>query len=197
MINEEYIGLIVFGVVILALLYFQIFKPLVNFIMRFIGRNKNMNVMKTRQNVIQTLKDMNCSPEEDDGLIHFTFQGLHFLIEAEDEYKNIKIICPWWSGIDMNDKDVPLLKEAINECNLICIVPIVYTINKDNNQMGIHCKYNLNFQEVNGDYENLLGAYLSSFFNSQREFENILNRMRNEKHKDEDRQIIKGFNQNQ
>ena len=141
---------------------------------------------------------MNCNPEEDEnGWLHFRFQGQQFFIEAEDEYTNIRIFNTWWGRIDLDEKGLYLTKEVVNECNSNCLIPITYSIDKEHNQMGIHCKYDLNFQAANGDYENLLGAYLSSFFSSQREFENRLDKHKNEALENNKRQVIKGFNQNQ
>lgn len=196
--NKENIGLWVFGLGILVLLYFQVFKPLMGFIMEIIRKKKDLNKLEIKDRVVQTLKKMNCNPEEDEnGWIHFRFQGQQFFIEAQDEYTNIRIFNTWWGKIDLDDTGLYLAKEVVNECNSNCLIPITYSTDKELNQMGIHCKYDLNFQTANGDYENLLGAYLSSFFNSQREFENRLDRKKNEVLENNKRQVIKGFNQNQ
>ena len=190
-------AILVLGLGGLAALYFLAVKPLIDFMLRIIRGKENLNKLETKERIIQTLKEMNCNPEESEkngyDVINFNFQDQDFIIYV-DGSPIVRIYCNWWTTLDLNDKDVPILKEAINENNLSLIITTVYTVDKENNLIGVHCKHALNFQEVNGDYEDMLRAYLSFFFSTQRELRERFNRLKSIKHDKPKRQIIKGFN---
>ena len=195
--SEGTFAILVLGLGGLAALYFLAVKPLIDFMLRIIRGKENLNKLETKERIIQTLKEMNCNPEESEkngyDVIIFNFQDQDFIIYV-DGSPIVRIYCNWWTTLDLNDKDVPILKEAINENNLSLIITTVYTVDKENNLIGVHCKHALNFQEVNGDYEDMLRAYLSFFFSTQRELRERFNRLKSIKHDKPKRQIIKGFN---
>lgn len=195
--SEGTFAILVLGLGGLAALYFLAVKPLIDFMLRIIRGKENLNKLETKERIIQTLKEMNCNPEESEkngyDVINFNFQDQDFIIYV-DGSPIVRIYCNWWTTLDLNDKDVPILKEAINENNLSLIITTVYTVDKENNLIGVHCKHALNFQEVNGDYEDMLRAYLSFFFSTQRELRERFNKLKSIKHDKPKRQIIKGFN---
>lgn len=195
--SEGTFAILVLGLGGLAALYFLAVKPLIDFMLRIIRGKENLNKLETKERIIQTLKEMNYNPEESEkngyDVINFNFQDQDFIIYV-DSSPIVRIYCNWWTTLDLNDKDVPFLKEAINENNLSLIITTVYTVDKENNLIGVHCKHALNFQEVNGDYEDMLRAYLSFFFSTQRELRERFNRLKSIKHDKPKRQIIKGFN---
>ncbi len=195
--SEGTFAILVLGLGGLAALYFLAVKPLIDFMLRIIRGKENLNKLETKERIIQTLKEMNCNPEESEkngyDVIIFNFQDQDFIIYV-DGSPIVRIYCNWWTTLDLNDKDVPILKEAINENNLSHIITTVYTVDKENNQIGVHCKHALNFQEVNGDYEDMLRAYLSFFFSTQRELKERFYRLKSVKQDIPQRQVIKGFN---
>lgn len=195
--SEGTFAILVLGLGGLAALYFLAVKPLIDFMLRIIRGKENLNKLEIKERIIQTLKEMNCNPEESEkngyDVINFNFQDQDFIIYV-DGSPIVRIYCNWWTTLDLNDKDVPFLKEAINENNLSLIITTVYTVDKENNLIGVHCKHALNFQELNGDYEDMLRAYLSFFFSTQRELRERFNRLKSIKHDKPKRQIIKGFN---
>ena len=195
--SEGTFAILVLGLGGLAALYFLAVKPLIDFMLRIIRGKENLNKLETKERIIQTLKEMNCNPEESEkngyDVINFNFQDQDFIIYV-DGSPIVRIYCNWWTTLDLNDKDVPILKEAINENNLSLIITTVYTVDKENNLIGVHCKHALNFQEVNGDYEDMLRAYLSFFFSTQRELRERFNRLKSIKHDNPKRLVIKGFN---
>ena len=194
--SEGTFAILVLGLGGLAALYFLAVKPLIDFMLRIIRGKENLNKLETKERIIQTLKEMNCNPEESEkngyDVIIFNFQDQDFIIYV-DGSPIVRIYCNWWTTLDLNDKDVPILKEAINENNLSHIITTVYTVDKENNQIGVHCKHALNFQEVNGDYEDMLRAYLSFFFSTQRELKERFYRLKSVKQDIPQRQVIKGF----
>lgn len=195
--SEGTFAILVLGLGGLAALYFLAVKPLIDFMLRIIRGKENLNKLETKERIIQTLKEMNCNPEESEkngyDVINFNFQDQDFIIYV-DGSPIVRIYCNWWTTLDLNDKDVPILKEAINENNLSLIITTVYTVDKENNLIGVHCKHALNFQEVNGDYEDMLRAYLSFFFSTQRELKEKFDRLKSIKQDNPKRLVIKGFN---
>ena len=195
--SEGTFAILVLGLGGLAALYFLAVKPLIDFMLRIIRGKENLNKLGIKERIIQTLKEMNCNPEESEkngyDVINFNFQDQDFIIYV-DGSPIVRIYCNWWTTLDLNDKDVPILKEAINENNLSLIITTVYTVDKENNLIGVHCKHALNFQEVNGDYEDMFRAYLSFFFSTQRELKEIFDRLKSVKQDTPKRPVIKGFN---
>lgn len=197
--SEGTFAILVLGLGGLAALYFLAVRPLIDFMLRIIQGKENLNKLEIKERVIQTLKEMNCNPDEinenEDGndAIIFNFQDQNFIIYV-DGSPLVRIYCTWWAKLDLNVGNIPILKEAINEYNLYHCITTVYTVDKENNLIGVHCKHALNFQEVNGDYEDMLRAYLSFFFSTQRELRERFNKLKSIKHDKPKRQIIKGFN---
>lgn len=195
--SEGTFAILVLGLGGLAALYFLAVKPLIDFMLRIIRGKENLNKLETKERIIQTLKEMNCNPEESEkngyDVIIFNFQDQDFIIYVNGS-PIVRIYCTWWAKLNLNDVNIPILKEAINEYNLYHCITTVYTVDKENNLIGVHCKHALNFQEVNGDYEDMLRAYLSFFFSTQRELRERFNRLKSIKHDKPKRQIIKGFN---
>ena len=197
--SEGTFAILVLGLGGLAALYFLAVKPLIDFMLRIIRGKENLNKLGIKERIIQTLKEMNCNPNEinenEDGndAIIFNFQDQDFIIYVNGS-PIVRIYCTWWAKLNLNDVNIPILKEAINEYNLYHCITTVYTVDKENNLIGVHCKHALNFQEVNGDYEDMLRAYLSFFFSTQRELRERFNRLKSIKHDKPKRQIIKGFN---
>lgn len=62
--SEGSFAILVLGLGGLAALYFLAVKPLIDFMLRIIRGKENLNKLETKERVIQTLKDMNCNPEE-------------------------------------------------------------------------------------------------------------------------------------
>lgn len=149
--SEGTFAILVLGLGGLAALYFLAVRPLIDFMLRIIRGKENLNKLGIKERVIQTLKEMSCNPDEinenEDGndAIIFNFQDQNFIIYV-DGSPLVRIYCIWWAKLDLNDENIPILKEAINEYNLYHCITTVYTVDKENNLIGVHCKHALNFQ---------------------------------------------------
>ena len=121
--SEGTFVILVLGLGGLAALYFLAVRPLIDFMLRIIRGKENLNKLGIKERVIQTLKEMSCNPDEinenEDGndAIIFNFQDQNFIIYV-DGSPLVRIYCTWWAKLDLNDENIPILKEAINEYNL-------------------------------------------------------------------------------
>lgn len=151
---------------------------------------------KTRNLVINTLKEIGCQPEVDDkDRICFKYQGEEFFIDADNDYLFVTLWDTWWLCVDLDNANVEHLKEAINLNNIRNIVSTVYSIDEDNKQMGVHCKAVILFVPsiINiGDY---LKIVLDDCFKAHDLLKEQFIRLnfKQEKH-ESPRVVVKGFN---
>ena len=93
---------------------------------------------KTRNLVINTLKEIGCQPEVDDkDRICFKYQGEEFFIDADNDYLFVTLWDTWWLCVDLDNANVEHLKEAINLNNIRNIVSTVYSIDEDNENIKV------------------------------------------------------------
>jgi len=135
---------------------------------------------KTRNLVISTLKEIGCQPEVDD---------------ADNNYQFVTLWDTWWLCVDLDNANVENLKEAINLNNINTIVSTVYSIDEDNNQMGIHCKAIIVFTPSITNRGNYLKTILNDCFKAHDLLKERFIRLnfKQEKHEAK-RVVIKGFN---
>lgn len=149
---------------------------------------------KTRNLVIRTLREIGCQPEVDDDIC-FKYQGEEFFIDADNNYQFVTLWDTWWLCVDLDNANVENLKEAINLNNINTIVSTVYSIDEDNNQMGIHCKAIIVFTPSITNRGNYLKTILNDCFKAHDLLKERFIRLnfKQEKHEAK-RVVIKGFN---
>lgn len=119
--------------------------------------------LNTVELVMQTLTEMGCQPKkEDDRCVLFGYQGEEFKINTYDTNNIIWIYNVGWNGLPLDDPDVDCLKEAVNKTNEVCAMTTLYTVNKEENYIALHCHMTVYFS---ADIPNLKG-YLASILNS-------------------------------
>ena len=160
--------------------------------------NKEDN--QTRNLLLRTLKNIGCQYEVNskDNII-FKYQGEEFLIEASNGSAFIMIWDLWWSGLDLDSSDVDKLKRAINETNLKSSLTTLYSIDEEDNKMGLHSKCNVLFIAEIPNIELYLKANLESFFTMhqimKKEFDNLQEKQDiSNQEKAQTRVVVKGFN---
>lgn len=152
---------------------------------------------KTRNLLIKTLKDIGCQPETDNNdRIHFKYQGEAFQIAADNEHLFIVIWDVWWGIIEMDDSDIPMLKEAVNQTNLEIDVTVLYSIDEEQKILGIHSKHYLPFTRKLPAIEEYLRANLDLFFVAHQVLKSKIHTLHEEQIQQDpkERVIIKGFN---
>ena len=153
---------------------------------------------KTRNLLIKTLMNIGCQSEEnkETGRIRFIYQGECFSIDAENESPFITIWDTYWARISLANLEINKLKDAINETNISMRPTIFYSIEKEEREVCLHCKYVMPFIIEIPDINNYLQANLNNFFIAHEclkvEFKNLDEKevLQNAK----GRTVVKGFN---
>lgn len=153
---------------------------------------------KTRNLLIKTLMNIGCQSEEnkETGRIRFIYQGECFSIDAENESPFITIWDTYWARISLANLEINKLKDAINETNISMGPTIFYSIEKEESEVCLHCKYVMPFIIEIPDINNYLQANLNNFFIAHEclkvEFKNLDEKevLQNAK----GRTVVKGFN---
>ena len=153
---------------------------------------------KTRNLLIKTLMNIGCRSEEnkETGRIRFIYQGECFSIDAENESPFITIWDTYWARISLANLEITKLKDAINETNISMRPTIFYSIEKEESEVCLHCKYVMPFIIEIPDINNYLQANLNNFFIAHEclkvEFKNLDEKevLQNAK----GRTVVKGFN---
>lgn len=124
--------------------------------------------------VLSTLRKMGCDPEteQQDGLtrVFFSYQGEKFTIECHDLCFFITIYDTWWHGISIYSdiEGISNLHKTINLANQYTNCTLLYTTNKEIEEIGVHSKRTILFIKEIPDLEKYLTSVLNDFFKAQR-----------------------------
>ena len=124
--------------------------------------------------VLTTLRRIGCEPEteERNGLnyAYFTFQGEKYTIESNDTCKFITIYDTWWHSISIYSdvEEIANLHKTINLVNQYVNCTLLYTTNKDIEEIGVHSRRTILFIKEIPEIENYLICVLNDFFKAQR-----------------------------
>lgn len=124
--------------------------------------------------VLATLRRIGCEPETEERnnlqYTYFTFQGEKFTIESNDTCKFITIYDTWWHGISIYSdvEDIASLHKAINFANQHVNCTILYTTNKEMEEIGVHCRRTVLFIKEIPEIDLYLRSILNDFFIAQR-----------------------------
>jgi hypothetical protein len=130
-----------------------------------------MAPLATKSLVMDVLKRIGCEPhEEEDGVIHFIYQGENFIIQAREEMAFICIFDVTWYSLPVSGdiEDFARLQKVINASNRDETYIVFYTIAKEEDEIVVHTKRNDLFVPQIPDIENYLRALLNGFFRVQR-----------------------------
>lgn len=124
--------------------------------------------------VTSTLRKMGCDPKtEVKGKriwIYFTYQGENFTIECNDESFYINIYDTWWHGISIYSdvEEIANLHRVVNLANQYAYCTLLYTTNKEIEEIGVHSKKNILFIKEIPELDKYLMGTLDDFFKVQR-----------------------------
>lgn len=143
------------------------------------SNNENNGEMQTRELVMDTLMQLNCQPQfsddEEDKSIYFSYQGGNFHINASDGVAFIEIWFTWWHVGTLDDIDeLSNIRKAINVLNINSSVTTMYSMDNENNKIGVHSKKNILFIKEIPHIQSYLASMLGDFFIACRGFEQIL-----------------------
>ena len=124
--------------------------------------------------VLTTLRKIGCEPQvEAQGefnYVYFTYQGENFTIECNDDCFFINIYDTWWYIISIYSdvEEIANLHKVVNLTNQHVNCTLLYTINKETEEIGVHTRQNVLFiKEIPYPDKYLMGV-LSGFFKAQR-----------------------------
>ena len=124
--------------------------------------------------VLTTLRSIGCDleTEEKGGLnyAYFTFQGEKFTIESNDQCYFITIYDTWWHSISIYSDvdDIADLHRTINLANQHVNCTLLYTTNKEIEEIGVHSRRTILFRKEIPELDKYLISVLNDFFNAQR-----------------------------
>lgn len=124
--------------------------------------------------VLCTLRKIGCEPEmetkENTTHVFFTYQGEKFTIECNDSCKFIVIYDTWWHELSTYSEveEIADLHKTINVANQYAGCTVIYTVNHEMEQIGVHSRRNILFIPQIPDIDQYLISVLNDFFKAQR-----------------------------
>ena len=124
--------------------------------------------------VLTTLRKIGCEPQVDPqgniNYVNFTFQGEKYTIECSDDCFFINIYDSWWYSISIysNVEEIANLHKVINQANLHVNCTLLYTTDKEIEQIGVHSKRDIPFIKEIPQIDKYLVATLMNLFKVQR-----------------------------
>jgi hypothetical protein len=124
--------------------------------------------------VQSTLRKIGCEPEmeerENVTYVYFTYQGEKFTIECNDSCKFIVIYDTWWHELSTYSdvEEIADLHKVINLANQLASCTLLYTVNQEAEQIGVHSRRNILFIPQIPEIDHYLISVLNDFFKAQR-----------------------------
>ena len=124
--------------------------------------------------VLTTLRKIGCEPQvepqDNFNYVYFTFQGEKYTIECSDDCFFINIYDTWWYSISIyNDvEEIANLHKVINQANQHVNCTLLYTINNEIEEIGVHSRKNLLFIKEITELDKYLVGVLNGFFKAQK-----------------------------
>jgi len=132
-------------------------------------------VHETRDLVLETLREMGCEygegTEENDIRIRFSYQGEQFMIEADNDCFFINIYDLWWYHISTycDVDEFAAMQKTINRINAHVNCTVLYTINQEAEEIGVHSKKNMLFVRQIPGLKDYLVSVLNDFYKIRRD----------------------------
>ena len=121
-------------------------------------------VHETRDLVLETLREMGCEYEEgtegeNDIRIFFTYQGERFMYDL------------WWHHMSTycDVEEFSAMQKTINQINAKSSCTVLYTINQEAEEIGVHSKKNMLFVRQIPGLKDYLVSVLNDFYNIRRD----------------------------
>lgn len=124
--------------------------------------------------VLSTLRKIGCEPETEERgnikYVYFTYQGEKFTIECNDSCKFVVVYDTWWHELSTYGEveEIADLHKTINLANQYSSCTVVYSINNEIEQIGVHTRRTILFIPEIPDIDHYLISVLGDFFKVQR-----------------------------
>ena len=120
----------------------------------------------TKQLMVSTLTQIGCQPTvNEDDTVAVTYQGEHFHIDFGGLYAQI-----WdlgWAGVNINDPELPNIREAVNHTNFDFGPTVVMTNPDDKGTMYFHSRLGILLHPDIPEIDNYLRSNLDMFFRAK------------------------------
>lgn len=128
--------------------------------------------ISTRQLALKIIENIGCEPQYDEmNRILFDYQGVTFLMYADDDCKYVNLFWPWCYSFSKFDIDeFARIRQVVNDINLHKSTTVVYSIT-DSDEVALHIKKNFLLVPQIPEMEEYLIMILNSFFQTARTLE--------------------------
>ena len=135
--------------------------------------------ISTRQLALRTIENIGSEPKYDEaGRIQFEYQGVVFVMEADNECLFVNLIWPWCHSFSKFDIDeFARVRQVVNEINVQGTVSVVYTL-ADSDDVAVHIKKHFLFISQIPQIEDYLKLILKNFFDIARRLELEIERLK-------------------
>lgn len=125
------------------------------------------NILPNIKLLHDALKAMGCEPKiENESTLGVQYQGENFHMECSGDY--CRIWDPYWSSVNVDTPEYPLLVEAINDANWGFGPTVVMTDANEEGMVYIHSRYDILFGEAClTSFPDFLKESLGSFFHAK------------------------------
>lgn len=124
--------------------------------------------INTRQLALQIIENIGSEPKQEDGRIHFKYQGVMFWMEVVDDCSFANLIWPWCHSFSKFDIDeFARVRQVVNDINMDGTMSVFYTIT-DSDDVAVHIKKHFLLISQIPDIESYLRLILDSFFRTAR-----------------------------
>lgn len=147
------------------------------------NKEENVNYMEeaisTRQLALKTIENIGSKPQfTEDGRIQFEYQGIDFLMEADDDCKFVNLIWPWCHSFSKFDIDeFARVRQVVNEINTRLSHSVFYTVT-DSDEVALHIKTHFLLVPQIPEVEVFLRVILNNFFRTARTLDLEIERCR-------------------
>lgn len=132
----------------------------------------------------EAMKQLDIEPRRDDERSNrwlFEYQGGNFYVDVDLTSAFSEVYYPFVEEVDLADIDeVSLVRRAINEANMACCPTLVYSVDEDEQKMYVHIVQSVFLLPQIPSIGAYLQSRLTAFFQLQRRFSSIEDRMRQE-----------------
>jgi len=128
--------------------------------------NNDNHIPDTQGLMFDTLSAIGCQPtKNDDGTLSVSYQGENFHMEFGGMY--CRVWDSMWSGIKVDDPELPQVKEAVNAANFNFGPTVVMTAPDENGVIGFHSRRDIMLHPACPDNVPFVKAVLDSFFDAK------------------------------
>ena len=149
----------------------------------------------TQQLMVSTLTQIGCQPTiNEDDTVAVTYQGEHFHIDFGGLYAQI-----WdlgWAGVNVNDPELPKIREAVNHTNFDFGPTVVMTNPDDKGTMYFHSRLGIFLHPDIPEIDNYLRSSLDMFFRAKEAVRQNFQQITIEQQKTREKRRPVGFTSN-